>query len=224
MASVVARVRARHCRCGIRCRRSRLVSEHLRSLATGSLNDGRYNMVHHGMRQIFGAAAAYSSPPIDFSTWAGALGMPAEVISGPGELTRTVVDSLLAFGAARPPARLRDHHVRPGRPPRSVRSGLQPGASARARPSSARDARGDVRAGPGLHACGGDSRSKLIALPPSPGDVQTVVKGCSHANIHLRLQPRGTRRVGSFCRVAALGSRTAPGIRCDHGRRAGSHQ
>jgi acetolactate synthase-1/2/3 large subunit len=62
------------------------------------LNDGRYNMVHHGMRQIFGAAAAYSSPPIDFSAWAGALGMPAEVVSGPGELTRTVVDSLLAWG------------------------------------------------------------------------------------------------------------------------------
>ncbi len=61
-------------------------------------NDGRYNMVHHGMRQIFGAAAAYSSPPIDFAAWAAAIGMPAAVVNGPGELTRGLVDSLFASG------------------------------------------------------------------------------------------------------------------------------
>lgn len=61
-------------------------------------NDSRYNMVHHGMRQIFGAASAYSSPPIDFAAWAGALGMPAEVIAAPGELTGALVDSLFAWG------------------------------------------------------------------------------------------------------------------------------
>jgi acetolactate synthase-1/2/3 large subunit len=61
-------------------------------------NDGRYNMVHHGMRQIFGAAAPYDAPPVHFAAWAGALGMPAAVVSRPGELTRTLVDSLLASG------------------------------------------------------------------------------------------------------------------------------
>jgi acetolactate synthase-1/2/3 large subunit len=61
-------------------------------------NDGRYNMVHHGMRQIFGAAAPYDTPPVDFAAWAGALGVPAAVISGPGELTKGLVDSLCALG------------------------------------------------------------------------------------------------------------------------------
>jgi acetolactate synthase-1/2/3 large subunit len=61
-------------------------------------NDGRYNMVHHGMRQIFGAANPYDAPPVHFAAWAGALGMPAAVVSRPGELTRTLVDSLLASG------------------------------------------------------------------------------------------------------------------------------
>jgi acetolactate synthase-1/2/3 large subunit len=61
-------------------------------------NDGRYNMVHHGMRQIFGAADPYDAPPVHFAAWAGALGMPAAVVSRPGELTRTLVDSLLGSG------------------------------------------------------------------------------------------------------------------------------
>ena len=61
-------------------------------------NDGRYNMVHHGMRQIFGAAAAYDAPPVDFAAWAAAIGMPAAVVTGPGELTRDLVDSLCALG------------------------------------------------------------------------------------------------------------------------------
>src|SRR6185503_1320466 len=29
-------------------------------------NDGRYNMVHHGMRQIFGEAEQYATPAVDF--------------------------------------------------------------------------------------------------------------------------------------------------------------
>ena len=40
-------------------------------------NDGRYNMVHHGMRQIFGAASQYDMPPVDFAAWARSFGMPA---------------------------------------------------------------------------------------------------------------------------------------------------
>jgi acetolactate synthase-1/2/3 large subunit len=61
-------------------------------------NDSRYNMVHHGMRQIFGVAAAYDTPPIDFAAWAGALSIPSAVISKGGELTPELVDSLLAGG------------------------------------------------------------------------------------------------------------------------------
>jgi acetolactate synthase-1/2/3 large subunit len=61
-------------------------------------NDGRYNMVHHGMRQIFGEAAAYDAPPLDFATWAHALGMPAAVVSRPGEVNRSLVEELMAEG------------------------------------------------------------------------------------------------------------------------------
>jgi acetolactate synthase-1/2/3 large subunit len=61
-------------------------------------NDGRYNMVHHGMRQIFGAAAPYDMPPIDFSAWAASFGMPAAIVTEPGELTRELVQSLMARG------------------------------------------------------------------------------------------------------------------------------
>jgi acetolactate synthase-1/2/3 large subunit len=61
-------------------------------------NDGRYNMVHHGMRQIFGEASAYDMPRIDFSTWASAFGMPAAVVSRPGEIDRGLVRDLLRHG------------------------------------------------------------------------------------------------------------------------------
>jgi acetolactate synthase-1/2/3 large subunit len=62
------------------------------------LNDGRYNMVHHGMKQIFGVAAPYESPPVDFALWARALGIPSCVITAPGEVTRGLVDALLEHG------------------------------------------------------------------------------------------------------------------------------
>jgi acetolactate synthase-1/2/3 large subunit len=61
-------------------------------------NDGRYNMVHHGMKQIFGAAAPYDTPPVDFSLWARSLGLPSRVISRPGEVTASLVESLLSHG------------------------------------------------------------------------------------------------------------------------------
>jgi acetolactate synthase-1/2/3 large subunit len=61
-------------------------------------NDGRYNMVHHGMRQIFGDADQYATPHVDFAGWARALGMPAEVVSQPGTLTRFSVNKLLEHG------------------------------------------------------------------------------------------------------------------------------
>jgi acetolactate synthase-1/2/3 large subunit len=61
-------------------------------------NDGRYNMVHHGMRQIFGDASRYDTPHIDFAAWASSFGMPAAVVSRPGELDRRLVRELLANG------------------------------------------------------------------------------------------------------------------------------
>jgi len=59
-------------------------------------NDGRYNMVHHGMRQIFGEASAYDTPPINFATWARAIGMPAVVVDRPGQLDSALVGTLRA--------------------------------------------------------------------------------------------------------------------------------
>jgi acetolactate synthase-1/2/3 large subunit len=61
-------------------------------------NDGRYNMVHHGMRQIFGDASQYDMPAVDFASWAAAFGMPAAVVREPGELDEALVASLLAHG------------------------------------------------------------------------------------------------------------------------------
>jgi acetolactate synthase-1/2/3 large subunit len=61
-------------------------------------NDGRYNMVHHGMKQIFGDASAYDMPPLDFERGASSFGMPARVISRPGEITPALVGGLLLHG------------------------------------------------------------------------------------------------------------------------------
>jgi acetolactate synthase-1/2/3 large subunit len=61
-------------------------------------NDARYNMVHHGMRQIFGSAAPYDAPPIDFAAWSAALGMPAQIVTRPGEVTSALVRALLVEG------------------------------------------------------------------------------------------------------------------------------
>jgi acetolactate synthase-1/2/3 large subunit len=69
-------------------------------------NDGRYNMVHHGMRQIFGEASPYDAPPIDFAAWAGSFGMPARIVTNPGEVTPRLLDELLANGPALLDARI----------------------------------------------------------------------------------------------------------------------
>ncbi len=61
-------------------------------------NDGRYNMVHHGMTQIFGEAAPYDAPPVDFAAWARALGMPAAVVAHPGEASAGLIEELMAHG------------------------------------------------------------------------------------------------------------------------------
>ncbi|HEX6243355.1 MAG TPA: thiamine pyrophosphate-binding protein [Polyangiales bacterium] len=61
-------------------------------------NDGRYNMVHHGMRQIFGEASPYATPPIDFAAWARSFGMPAMAVSDPGAIDARAIDALMAHG------------------------------------------------------------------------------------------------------------------------------
>ncbi len=61
-------------------------------------NDGRYNMVHHGMRQIFGQAEDYAMPHVDFTTWASAFGMPAVAITAPGQIDAALVQELLSAG------------------------------------------------------------------------------------------------------------------------------
>jgi acetolactate synthase I/II/III large subunit len=63
-------------------------------------NDARYNMVHHGFRQLFGRAAAFDTPWIDFAGWANALQVPSARINHPGEITPRLVDALLARGPA----------------------------------------------------------------------------------------------------------------------------
>ncbi len=61
-------------------------------------NDSRYNMVHHGMKQIFGQADAWESPHVDFASWARSMGMPAAVVEQPGKITAELIDSLAPFG------------------------------------------------------------------------------------------------------------------------------
>jgi acetolactate synthase-1/2/3 large subunit len=61
-------------------------------------NDGRYNMVHHGMRQIFGEADEYAMPSVDFAAWAESFGMPGSIVRKPGELSAELVSELLAPG------------------------------------------------------------------------------------------------------------------------------
>src|SRR6185369_2490913 len=62
-------------------------------------NDARYNMVHHGMKQLYGRAREWSAgPTIDFVKWAEAMGMTARRIDRPGELTLTNLANLRADG------------------------------------------------------------------------------------------------------------------------------
>jgi acetolactate synthase-1/2/3 large subunit len=61
-------------------------------------NDSRYNMVHHGMREIFGQASEYDTPEVDFAAWARSFRMPSATVSEPAELDRKLVARLLADG------------------------------------------------------------------------------------------------------------------------------
>lgn len=72
-------------------------------------NDSRYNMVHHGMKQIFGQADGYNTPAIDFAAWARAMGIPAQTIRQGGEIDEHLITQLMGGGG---PALL-DIHIDP---------------------------------------------------------------------------------------------------------------
>jgi acetolactate synthase I/II/III large subunit len=61
-------------------------------------NDGRYNMVHHGMRQLFGEASAYDTPPIDFTAWGTSIGMRSHTVSKAGEIRKDLLNELFRPG------------------------------------------------------------------------------------------------------------------------------
>jgi acetolactate synthase I/II/III large subunit len=63
-------------------------------------NDGRYNMVYHGYRQVYGRDAPWAMPQVDFQGWATALGLPSARIDRPGELTRELFERLTRDGPA----------------------------------------------------------------------------------------------------------------------------
>jgi acetolactate synthase-1/2/3 large subunit len=59
-------------------------------------NDGRYNMVHHGMKQIFGEASPYDTHPIDFRAWGTSIGMRSHTVSGASEIRQDLLLELLS--------------------------------------------------------------------------------------------------------------------------------
>jgi acetolactate synthase-1/2/3 large subunit len=61
-------------------------------------NDSRYNMVHHGMKQIFGRASKYETATVDFSAWAASMGVPSKTIKRPGQIKASLVQGLMAHG------------------------------------------------------------------------------------------------------------------------------
>jgi acetolactate synthase-1/2/3 large subunit len=63
-------------------------------------NDARYNMVYHGYRQLYGGAAAWSTPWVDFALWARSLGVAGARIEGPGQITSKLLELLTVGGPA----------------------------------------------------------------------------------------------------------------------------
>jgi acetolactate synthase-1/2/3 large subunit len=62
-------------------------------------NDARYNMVHHGMKQLYGRARAWEAgTTVDFVKWAEAFGIPAMRVEGPGKIDTATLEGLLAQG------------------------------------------------------------------------------------------------------------------------------
>jgi acetolactate synthase-1/2/3 large subunit len=78
-------------------------------------NDARYNMVHHGFKEVFGRTAAWESPWVDFAAWARALGMRGAYVSRPGAIDAALLDELTAVGPGLVDIRIdRDVHMSGG--------------------------------------------------------------------------------------------------------------
>lgn len=58
-------------------------------------NDGRYNMVYHGFKALYGYTHEWDTPLIDFSAWAASCGVNAFVINHPGDVTQTMMNRCL---------------------------------------------------------------------------------------------------------------------------------
>ncbi len=62
-------------------------------------NDARYNMVHHGMRQLFGRGGSdWETPWVDFAGWADSMGVPGTRITRPGQITARLLERLRRSG------------------------------------------------------------------------------------------------------------------------------
>ncbi len=62
-------------------------------------NDARYNMVHHGMKQLYGRGGdAWHSRWVDFATWASAMNVPSARITRPGQITPQLLGRLRRLG------------------------------------------------------------------------------------------------------------------------------
>jgi acetolactate synthase-1/2/3 large subunit len=62
-------------------------------------NDARYNLVHHGMRQLYGRGGSdWETPFVDFAGWASAMGVPAARITHPGQITARLLQRLRRIG------------------------------------------------------------------------------------------------------------------------------
>jgi acetolactate synthase-1/2/3 large subunit len=61
-------------------------------------NDGRYNMVHHGMKALYGTTHQWDTAFVDFAEWGRAMGIASCRIESPGEITSDLIDGLLDGG------------------------------------------------------------------------------------------------------------------------------
>ncbi len=61
-------------------------------------NDARYNMVFHGMKQLYGPGASWETPWVDFARWSRALGIPAFRVKAPGDVDPDAIRRLAAAG------------------------------------------------------------------------------------------------------------------------------
>jgi len=63
-------------------------------------NDARYNMVYHGMKQLYGEGAGWDTPWVDFVMWARSFGVAGARIERPGQITADLLRELTQDGPA----------------------------------------------------------------------------------------------------------------------------